>query len=156
MSSSEPVHLPAAEALRLVERAKAAAQGPGRLPSWYGPAFAVAFAVYGTALGQAIGAGVPWLSGVFGVAFAVLTGSLAAVASRSGGIVRRMSPGLGRPVVLAVLQVLAAALAGLLLAWAAGGGARWMGAAAGVAAGAAFWVASRWLNTHVRRLLEER
>ncbi|MER6396512.1 hypothetical protein ABT263_10665 [Kitasatospora sp. NPDC001603] len=146
------VDLPAAEALRLADRARAAAQAPGRLPGWYGPAFAVAFTVYGTGVGQAIGAGMGWLGGLFGALFAALTGALARVAVNQGGIVHRMAPGIGRPVVLAVLAVILVGLAALLLAWLAGGGARWMGAVAGLAAGAAFWVATDRLTASIRRM----
>ncbi|MFF1906088.1 hypothetical protein [Kitasatospora sp. NPDC058218] len=151
-NAAEPVDLPAAEALRLAERATAAAQTPGRLPGWYGPAFAVAFTVYGTAVGQAVGAGVSWLSGLFGVLFAALTGALARIALNEGGIVHRLAPGLTRPVLLAVLAVIAAALAAMLLVWLAGGGARWMGAVAGLVAGAAFWAATGRLNARIRRM----
>ncbi|MED7953361.1 MULTISPECIES: hypothetical protein [unclassified Streptomyces] len=153
MSSSEPVRpaLPAAEALRLADRAKAAAQASGRLPGWYGPAFAVAFTVYGTGVGQAIGAGVSWLSGVFGVVFAALTGALARIAMREAGIVHRPAPGYGGLIVLAVLGVFAAAGAASGLVLLAGGGVRWIGAAAGLAAGAAFWAVTGWLAERIRR-----
>ncbi|MGW6915690.1 hypothetical protein ACWGB8_18015 [Kitasatospora sp. NPDC054939] len=151
MSSSASEHLSAAEALRLAEQARAASGDPARLPAWYGPAFGAGFTLYGTGLGQVIGSDQPWMVGVVAAGFAALTGALAALASRQGGIVRRTAPGIGGPVVLAVLSVIGAALAGLLLALAAGGGARSMGAVAGIAAGAAFWIASGRLNAFVER-----
>ncbi|MGV9264351.1 hypothetical protein ACWDRR_06785 [Kitasatospora sp. NPDC003701] len=151
-NAAEPVDLSAAEALRLAEKARAAARTPGRLPGWYGPAFAVAFTVYGIGVGQAIGADAGWLSGVFGGLFAAMTGVLARLAVNQGGIIHRLTPGLGRPVLLAVLGVIAAGLAGMLLTWLAGGGARWMGAVAGAVAGAAFWAATVRLNARTRRM----
>ncbi|MEU9045876.1 MULTISPECIES: hypothetical protein [unclassified Kitasatospora] len=152
MSDSVSADLPAAEALRLADRARAAAQRPGRLPGWYGPVFAVAFAAYGAGIGQAIGAGQGWLIGALGGAFGAMSGGVARVAMRSGGIVQRGVPsGIGGPVVLAVLGVCSAGLAAMVLAWLAGGGPRWIGAAAGVAAGLAFWAATGRLNRRIRR-----
>ncbi|WP_327676709.1 hypothetical protein [Kitasatospora sp. NBC_00458] len=153
MSTSEPVRpaMPPAEALRLADRAKAAAQAPGRLPAWYGPAFAAAFTAYGAGVGQAIGAGIGWLSAVLGVAFAALTGVLARIAVTGAGIVHRPAPGYGGPAVLAVLGVFAAGAAAAGLVLLAGGGVRWTGAAAGLAAGAAFWAGTGRLAGRIRR-----
>ncbi|MGW4892062.1 hypothetical protein ACWEQL_07315 [Kitasatospora sp. NPDC004240] len=156
MTSSTPEPLSAAEALRLAEQATAAAQVPGEMPGWYGPTFAAAFSLYGSGIGLFIDADRAWLSGVVGALFAALTGALAAVAVRQGGIVHRTAPGTGGPVTLAVLAVIGAGLAGMLIALAAGGGAAAMGAAAGIAAGATFWTATARLNTVLKRRSEAR
>ncbi|MFI9364667.1 hypothetical protein ACIG5E_26980 [Kitasatospora sp. NPDC053057] len=155
MSDSIPADLPAAEALRLADRAGAAARRPGELPRWYGPAFAFAFTAYGLGIGQVIEAGQFALIGGLAGGFAALTGGLARVAMRSDGIVRRGMPdGVGGPVALAVLAVCAASAAGMVLAWQVGGGPRWIGGAAGLAAGLTFWAGTGRLNRRVRRLTE--
>ncbi|MER7669699.1 hypothetical protein ABTY61_14675 [Kitasatospora sp. NPDC096128] len=156
MSDSAPTPpLSATEALRLADRADAAARRPGELPRWYGPAFAFAFSAYGLGIGQAIEAGQFALIGALAGGFAALTGGLARVAMRSDGIVRRGMPnGIGGPVALAVLAVCAAAAAGMVLAWQAGGGPSWIGGAAGLAAGSTFWAGTSRLNRRVRSLQE--
>ncbi|MFE4517908.1 hypothetical protein ACFRMQ_27395 [Kitasatospora sp. NPDC056783] len=152
MSDSTHAGLPAAEALRLAEHAQEAARRPGRLPDWYGVFFALAFSAYGVGVGQAIGAKRIWLLGVLGSGFGIVSGMAAGVAMRSDGIVRRGIPsGIGGTIVVAVLGVCGAGAAGMALAWLAGGGPRWIGAAAGVAAGLAFWAATGRLNRRVRR-----
>ncbi|MBP0451718.1 hypothetical protein J5Y04_19525 [Kitasatospora sp. RG8] len=159
MSSSEPVRpvdLPAAEALRLALRAQAAARAPRSLPVWFGPAFAVSFALYGTGVGQATHAHLAWLSILLAVAFAALTVCLAVVTARSGGIVHRLEPAFGHLVRRAFLQLVGAALVAAGLAFACGGDARWVGAAVGIAAGAAFWAGAVWLNARIRRELGAR
>ncbi|MFI6847500.1 hypothetical protein OG535_12960 [Kitasatospora sp. NBC_00085] len=159
MSSAEPVRpddLPAAEALRLALRAQAAAQTPRSLPAWFGPAFAVSFALYGTGVGQAAHAHLAWPSTALAVAFAALTGCLVAVAARSGGIVHRLEPVFGHLVRRAFLQLVGAALAAAGLAFALGGDARWVGAAVGITAGAVFWATVVWLNARIRRELGAR
>ncbi|MFJ8475876.1 hypothetical protein [Kitasatospora sp. NPDC094011] len=153
MSDSVPPPLSAAEALRLADRADAAARRPGELPHWYGPAFAFAFAAYGLGIGQALATGQYALIGVFACGFAALTGGLARVAVRRDGIVRRGVPdGLGGPIAWGVLAVCAASAAGMLLAWQAGGGPRWIGGVGGLAAGLVFWAGTRRLDRLVRRL----
>lgn len=143
--------LPAAQALALAERARAAAEAPRLMPRWYGPGFALAFAVYGIAVGQAVAAGRIEFIGVSAVVFAAVSGGASAVTARSGGVAKRWAPGLGLPVLLVVLRVLAAgALAGGVV-WAAAGDVRWTAGAAGVAAGAAFWSGCAMLNARVRR-----
>ncbi|MFF4815403.1 hypothetical protein ACFY2K_12545 [Kitasatospora sp. NPDC001309] len=156
MSDSVPTPpLSAAEALRLADRAGAAARRPGEVPRWYGPAFAFAFAAYGLGIGQVVETGQFVMIAVLAGGFAALTGVLARVAVRSDGIVRRGVPdGIGGPVALAVLAVCAASAAGMLLAWQAGGGPRWIGGAAGLAAGLTFWVGTDRLNRRVRRSQE--
>ncbi|MFD5463600.1 hypothetical protein ACFWIQ_12380 [Kitasatospora sp. NPDC127059] len=152
MSSSVPTPLPAAEALRLAAGADAAARRPGEVPRWYGPAFAFAFTAYGLGIGQAVATGQYALIGAFAGGFAALTGGLARVAVRSDGIVRRGVPdGIRGPVALAVLAVCAVSAAGMVLAWQAGGGPRWIAGVAGLAAGLTFWAGIHWLNRRVRR-----
>ncbi|MFJ8695289.1 hypothetical protein [Streptomyces roseolilacinus] len=143
--------LPAVKALALAERARAAAEAPQPTPRWYGPGFALAFSVYGIAVGQALGAGWGWLAAVFAGVFAVFSGGAAAVAVRSGGVARRWAPELGPHVLSAVLQVLAAGALAAGAAWTAGGDVRWTAGAAGTAAGVAFWRACGMLNARVRR-----
>ncbi|MER7770381.1 hypothetical protein [Kitasatospora sp. NPDC096140] len=155
MSDSIPADLPAVEALRLARDAGAAARRPSPTPGWYGPAIAAGFTGVGTAEGAAVAADRVWLIGLISGAWAVVSGLGGWWAVRSGGVVqRRMAPGLGGPVVLTVLGVLAAASAGLALARWAGGDPLWIGLTAGAAAGSAFWAASRGLNRRVRRLRE--
>ncbi|WP_031068007.1 hypothetical protein [Streptomyces sp. NRRL WC-3742] len=155
MSDSVPTPLPAAEALRLAERADAAARRPGELPGWYGPAFAFAFTAYGLGIGQVIEARQFAMIAALAGGFAALTGVLARVAVRSDGIVRRGVPdGIAGPVALAVLAVCAASAAGMVLAWQSGGGPRWIGGAAGLAAGLTFWAGTNRLGRRVRRLQE--
>ncbi|MFF9640438.1 hypothetical protein [Kitasatospora aureofaciens] len=155
MSDSAPTPPSAAEALRLADRAGAAARRPGELPRWYGPAFAFAFAAYGLGIGHVIETGQIALIGGLAGGFAALTGGLAHFAVRSDGIVRRGMPdGIGGPVASAVLAVCAASGAAMVLAWWAGGGPRWIGGTAGLAAGLTFWAGTSRLNRRVRRLQE--
>ncbi|WP_316521286.1 hypothetical protein [Kitasatospora brasiliensis] len=155
--SDSTAGLPAAEALRLAEHAREAAQRPGRMPGWYGGFFAFAFAAYGLGVGQAIESGQHWLLGVLGGAFGAVSGAAARIAMRSDGIVRRGVPsGIGGPVVLGVLGVCGAGVAGMAIAWLAGGGPRWIATTAGFAAGFAFWAATGRLNRVVRRRAEAR
>ncbi|MFJ4186164.1 hypothetical protein [Kitasatospora sp. NPDC089509] len=155
MSDSVPPPLSAAEALRLADRADTAARQPGEMPRWYGPAFACAFTAYGLGIGHVIETGQLAMIGGIAAGFAALTGVLARIAMRSDGIVRKGLPdNIGGPVAVAVLAVCAASAAGMLLAWQAGGGPRWIGAAAGLAAGLTFWVGTVRLNRRVRRLYE--
>ncbi|MFF2143772.1 hypothetical protein [Kitasatospora sp. NPDC058190] len=155
MGESIPADLSAAEALRLADRAGAAARRAQQLPRWYGPVIAAGFAVVGLAVGQAIVAEQVWLIAVLGALPGSLGGVAARIAVRRSGVVPRGSaPGLGVPVVLAVLGVSAAGLGALALARLAGGDPRWMGAAAGIAAGTAFWIAMDRLNHRVRHMRE--
>ncbi|MBD0691402.1 hypothetical protein [Streptomyces sp. CBMA123] len=155
MSDSVPTPPSAAEALRLAGRAAAAARRPGEMPGWYGPAFAFAFAAYGLGIGQVIEARQFAMIGGLAGGFAALTGVLGRIAMRSDGIVRRGMPaGVGGPVALAVLAVCAASAAGMLIAWQSGGGPRWIGGAAGLAAGLTFWAGTSRLNHRVRRMQE--
>ncbi|MGW2252055.1 hypothetical protein ACWCXH_17920 [Kitasatospora sp. NPDC001660] len=152
-SVSVPADLSAAEALRLARRAGAAARLPVPLPRWYGPAFAAGFTVYGTVVGYAIDAHRIWLVGVTSGAWSVLTGLAARAAMRGSGVVQRgIAPGTGGPVLLGLLWVTVAGLAAAALTWLAGGGPQWICAAAGVAAGAAFWASNNALNRRIRRL----
>ncbi|MFF8386903.1 hypothetical protein [Streptomyces kanasensis] len=143
--------LPATQALALAERARAAARAPRPTPRWYGPVFSVAFSAYGVAVGQALGTGRGWLVGVLAALFAAGSGAVAAVAVRSGGVAKRWAPELGLPAALAVLGTLAAGGLAAGVAWAAGGDVRWIAGAAGVAAGAAFWLGCAALNARIRR-----
>ncbi|MFG2846509.1 hypothetical protein ACGF12_25525 [Kitasatospora sp. NPDC048296] len=155
MSDSVPTPPSAAEALRLADRAGAAARQPGELPRWYGPTFAFTFTAYGLGIGQVIETGQIAMIGGIAAGFAAMTGGLARVAMRSDGIVRRGMPdGTGGPVASAVLAVCAASAAAMVLAWQAGGGPRWIGGAAGLAAGLTFWAGTHRLNRRVRRLKE--
>jgi hypothetical protein len=157
MSDSVPTPPSAAEALRLADRAGAAARLAQRLPRWYGPVITAGFVAVGIAIGQAIAAEQVWLIAVLGALPGSLGGAAAQIATRRSGVVPRGSaPGLGVPIVLAVLGVSAAGLGAMALAWLAGGGPLWMGAAAGIAAGVAFWVAMDRLNRLIRRSGEAR
>ncbi|MEU6235833.1 hypothetical protein [Kitasatospora sp. NPDC047058] len=153
MSSAEPVQpvLPAAEALRLAEQARAAAQAPQVAPDWYGATIGVGFALYGIGLGYALWADLSWMAGVLGAGFAATSGALGAAVTRRGGVARGWTPGYGGPVTLAVLQVLAGGLAVAGLVYLLGGDARWICGAAGSAAGAMFWLAMVRLNARIRR-----
>ncbi|MFJ9771876.1 hypothetical protein ACIRVF_11600 [Kitasatospora sp. NPDC101157] len=153
MSDSVPTPSSAAEALRLADRAGAAARRPRPTPRWYGPTLAAGFVVFGIATGQAVAAEQVWLIGVLGGAWGALSGLIGWAGTRGGGVVRRQAPsGLGGPVVLTVLSVLAAMLGAAALAWWAGGGPGWIGAAGGSAGGAVFWMANNALNRRVERL----
>ncbi|MFH9348251.1 hypothetical protein [Kitasatospora sp. NPDC017646] len=153
MSDSIPADLPAAEALRLADRAGAAARRPRPTPRWYGPTLAAGFVVFGIATGQAVAAGQAWLIGILGGAWGALSGLIGWAGMRGGGVVRREAPsGLGGPVLLTVLSVLAAMLSAMALAWWAGGGPGWIGAAGGSAGGAVFRVADNALNRRIEQL----
>ncbi|MFJ3788277.1 hypothetical protein [Kitasatospora sp. NPDC090091] len=156
MNDTAPAGLSAAEALRVAEQARAAAQAPRSLPGWFGPVFAVAFTLYGSGVGYAAYSHTSWLGGALAVAFAALTGALTAVAARSGGIVQRSASGCRHLYWRAFAQVGAVALAAAGLAYAAGADARGFGVAIGAASGVAFWVTARWLNTRIRREFEAR
>ncbi|MFJ4186165.1 hypothetical protein [Kitasatospora sp. NPDC089509] len=154
MSDSVPPPLSAAEALRLAERAGAAARRPSPAPRWYGPVIAAGFVVCGIAAGQAIAAHQIWLVSLLGGAWGPLSGLLAWLAARGSGVVQRQSPpGMAGPVVLIVLAVSAAMLGAMaLVGWV--GGVQWGAAAGGVAGGAVFWAASRALDRRILRLRE--
>ncbi|MCG6493512.1 hypothetical protein [Kitasatospora sp. A2-31] len=156
MDDAVAAGLPAGEALRVAERARAAAQAPRSLPGWFGPVYAAAFTFYGAGVGFATYAHAGWLSGVLAVVFAALTGGLTAVSARSGGIVQWPASDHRRLIWRAFGQVAAAALVAAGLAYAAGADARGLGAAIGAAAGVAFWVTARWLNARIRREVEVR
>ncbi|MEU8514922.1 hypothetical protein AB0C76_25525 [Kitasatospora sp. NPDC048722] len=154
-SVSVPADLPAAEALRLADRARAAARQPVPLPNWYGPAFAAGFTAYGTVVGYAIDTQRIWLVGVFSGAWSLLSGLAARAAMRGSGIMPKgMAPGTGGAVVLAVLAVTLVGLAAAALTWVAAGGPQWICTVAGLAAGVAFWVSNQGVNRRIRRLRE--
>ncbi|GAA2826014.1 hypothetical protein RMN57_13625 [Kitasatospora sp. CM 4170] len=156
MNDTAPADLPAADALRVAEQARAAAQAPRSLPGWFGPVFATAFTLYGAGVGYASYSHAGWLSGLLAVVFAALTGALTAAAARSGGIVQRPASGHRHLMWRAFGQVAGAALVAAGLAYAAGADARGLGVAIGAAAGVAFWVTARWLNARIRREFEAR
>ncbi|MFC5664043.1 hypothetical protein ACFP3U_13735 [Kitasatospora misakiensis] len=154
--SVEPsVELSAAEALRLADRAREAARAPQELPTWYGVTFAVGFSLYGIGLGYALWADVSWLLGVLGAGFAALSGALAGVVSRRGGVARGMAPSLAGPAARAVLLLFAGALGVAGVVHLLGADARWSFGGAGVTAGVLFWLAVTRLNARIRRESEE-
>ncbi|MBV2153882.1 hypothetical protein [Kitasatospora sp. SUK 42] len=153
MSDSARMPLSAAEALRLADRAGAAARRPRPVPGWYGPVVAAGFAAFGIATGQAVAAGQVWLIGILGGVWGALCGLIGLAGMRGGGVIQREAPsGMAVPVLLTVLSVLAAMLGTMALAWWAGGGPQWIAAAGGVVGGAVFWAANSALNRRIRRL----
>lgn len=156
MSDSVPTPpLSATEALRLADRAGAAARRPSPAPRWYGPVIAAGFAVCGIAAGQAVAAGQVWLAGLLGGIWGPASGLIAWFAVRGTGVVQRQAPpGTAGPVLVTVLVVTAVMLGAMALTAWAGGGVQWVAAAAGVAGGAAFWAASTVLDRRIRRLRE--
>lgn len=153
MAEPVPAPLPAAEALRLAERARAAARRPIRLPRWYAPAVAAAMVLFGAGVGVAIATGHAWFTGVLGALWGVAAGVLGWAGIRSGGIVQwRSEPALIVPVLLAVLAVTAAVLAGMALAAWAGLGGAWSAPVGTAAGGLAFLGAGYGLNRRVERL----
>ncbi|MEV6973860.1 hypothetical protein [Kitasatospora sp. NPDC093806] len=151
MSDSTSGALPAAEALHLAERARAAAQAPQTMPTWYGVTFAVGFSLYGIALGFALWADVSWMAGVLGAGFAAFSGALGSVVTRRGGVARGWTPGYGGQATFVVVRVFAGALAVAALVWALGADSRWVFGSAGVTAGALFWLGMERLNARIRR-----
>ncbi|MEV7021564.1 hypothetical protein [Kitasatospora sp. NPDC093558] len=154
-STSVPADLPAAEALRLAYRASAAARLPVPLPRWYGPALAAGFIVYGAVVGLAIATHRIWLLGVLSGVWSAFCVLVARAGMRGSGVMQKgLAPGTGGPVLLGVLGVLVAGLAGAVLAWFAGGGPQVICTVAGATAGAAFWLSNAGLNRRIRRLRE--
>ncbi|MFB8236462.1 hypothetical protein ACFC58_07885 [Kitasatospora purpeofusca] len=154
MSDSVPVELSAAEALGLAARARAAAQAPQLVPTWYGATFAVGFSLYGLGLGYALWADVSWLAGVLGAVFAAVSGALGAVVTRRGGVARGWTPGYGGPMTRWVALVFAGALVVAAVVHLLGADARGTFGSAGVTAGVLFWLAMVRVNARIRREAE--
>ncbi|MFE7529070.1 hypothetical protein ACFU7Y_25625 [Kitasatospora sp. NPDC057542] len=153
MADSVSAPLPAAEALRLAERARAAAGRPSRLPRWYGPTVAAGMVLFGAGVGVAIATGHAWFTGVLGGVWGLTSGAIGWAGVRSGGVMpKQAQPALIVPVLLAVLAVTAALLAGTGLAIWAGAGGAWAAQAGAVAGAVAFLLAGRGLNRRVERL----
>ncbi|MEE1787895.1 hypothetical protein PUR71_34065 [Streptomyces sp. SP17BM10] len=156
-SVSVPADLPAAEALRLADRARAAARLPVPTPRWYGPAFGAGFAVLGAGCGWAVDTQRIWLIGVLCGLWSACSATAAQRAMRGSGIMQRgIDTHIGGPVLLSVLAVTVAGLAAVALAGAAGAGPQGIGVAGGTAAGAVFWAAMDLLNRRARQLREAR
>ncbi|MFD7906534.1 hypothetical protein ACFV4G_30395 [Kitasatospora sp. NPDC059747] len=155
--ASTPADLPAAEALRLADRARAAARLPVPTPRWYGPAFAAGFTALGAGCGWAVDTQRTWVIGVLCGIWSICSAAAAQHAMRGSGIMPRgIDAHIGGAVLLAVLLVTVAGLAVVALAVWAGAGPQWVGVAGGVAAGAAFWAATERLNDRARHLREAR
>ncbi|WP_406093107.1 hypothetical protein [Kitasatospora purpeofusca] len=154
MSDAVPVELSATEALGLAARARAAAQAPQLVPTWYGATFAAGFSLYGLGVGCALWADASWLAGVLGAAFAAASGALGAVVTRRGGVARGWTPGYGGPMARWVALVLAGAFAVAAAVHLLGADARGTFGSAGVTVGALFWLAMVRVNARIRRQAE--